>query len=211
MQSMTDTPMKFDLSDSPLHDKSAKDWREVSDITGQGFATDPVNLWAFGNARTIMSVMRVLARDAFLPRGFSHVHPAGGATMWLPPTVEVNIGALAMLKLAIGVTRFGARGAVARALKLGEQMEALHPKSPHVYLFSIATRPSARGKGVGKALLAPVLAHCDQEGLPVYLENSNPDNTGFYGAHGFERMDLVSAGGDGPPIEPMWREPKQMV
>ncbi|MEO0714891.1 MAG: GNAT family N-acetyltransferase, partial [Pseudomonadota bacterium] len=47
---------------------------------------------------------------------------------------------------------------------------------------------ASRGKGVGKALLAPVLAACDRDGVPVYLENSNPANAGFYRAHGFETI-----------------------
>ena len=57
--------------------------------------------------------------------------------------------------------------------------------------------------------LAPVLAACDASGLPVYLENSNPANSGFYAAHGFERMGIFNIDGDNTPVmEPMWREPK---
>ncbi|MEM6535074.1 MAG: GNAT family N-acetyltransferase [Pseudomonadota bacterium] len=205
---MTDTQMKIDLSGSPLRLASLNDWREVSDITGEGFANDPVNRWVFGNPRAILSVMRIMAREVYLPSGFSHIHSAGGATMWLPPHIEARLGTLTMLTFAAGMIRFGTKGAMARAQELGKRMAEHHPKSPHAYLFTIAARQSARGKGVGKALLAPVFAHCDREGIPVYLENSNPDNTGFYGSLGFERMGLFEAGTDGPVMEPMWREPK---
>ena len=74
----------------------------------------------------------------------------------------------------------------------------------------IETTQNARGKGVGKGLLRPVLAACDIAKMPVYLENSNPDNTGFYASHGFERMGLFNVGDENSPLmEPMWREPKE--
>ena len=107
----------------------------------------------------------------------------------------------------LGQVRHGTPGAIRRGMAVGKLMEQWHPQQPHLYLFSIATRQSARGKGVGKALITSVLAACDSAGIPVYLENSNPANTGFYRAHGFERMGLFEVGEGGPVMEPMWREP----
>ena len=77
-----------------------------------------------------------------------------------------------------------------------------------MYLFTIGTRKAARGKGLGKALIRPVLEACDREGLSAYLENSNPDNTGFYMSHGFEHMKLFEVGEGAPPLEAMWRKPR---
>jgi len=200
--------MQIDLTDSGLRPASMSDWKQVADITAEGFREDPVNTWVFGNPRAILSAMRVLTRENYLKHGFSHLHGDGGSTLWLAPGVAGDLGPLPMLKLALGQVRHGQKGAIARAIELGKRMDTHHPKEPHMYLFTIATRKATRGKGVGKALLAPVLAHCDREGIPVYLENSNPDNTGFYGAHGFERMTLFDVGEGGPVMEPMWREPK---
>src|SRR5690606_12687996 len=102
----------------------------------------------------------------------------------------------------------GTKGAAMRGRTAAETMEREHPKTPHLYLFTVGTRKAARGKGLGKTLMAPVLEAADRKGLPCYLENSNPANTGFYRSRGFERMKLFEPGPGGPPLEAMWREPR---
>ncbi|MEM1086157.1 MAG: GNAT family N-acetyltransferase [Pseudomonadota bacterium] len=199
--------MQIDLSGTPLRPAERRDWRQVADITAEGFAEDPVNRFVFGNRRAILSGMRVMTRDIYLKQGFSHLHGDAGSTLWLPPGVTSEFSTLTMLKFAIGQIRHGAKGALARGQALGTLMAKHHPKEPHLYLFAITTRETARGKGVGKTLLDPVLAHADRAGLPVYLENSNPVNTGFYRSRGFERTALFEVGEGGPVMEPMWREP----
>lgn len=194
--------MQIDLSGTPLTRTERSDWRQVADITAEGFAADPVNLWAFGNARAIRSVITIMARDVFLKQGFGHLHGDEGATLWLPPGVSSELGALTMLKFAVGLARFGRSGALKRAQSLGGLMEHHHPKEPHLYLFTIATRDAARGKGIGKGLLDPVLVYADRERMPIYLENSNPANTGFYTSRGFERTALFEVGEGGPVMEP---------
>lgn len=201
--------MDIDLSQSDLTRAKPADWKTVADITGEAFYDDPVNRWVFGKPQSIRSMFRVMAREMYLPSGLCFLHPKGGATMWMPPGVEAAPSQIGQLRFALGQLRYGTPGAIQRGLNLSGLMQDWHPKDPHMYLFTIGTTAAARGQGVGKGLLAPVLAACDRAKLPVYLENSNPNNTGFYGAHGFERMGLFEIGGDGTPVmEPMWREPK---
>ena len=78
----------------------------------------------------------------------------------------------------------------------------------HAYLFSIAVRPGAQGKGLGRKLIAPVLAACDRLGVPAYLENSNPANAGFYGSLGFVVCGEIRPTPDAPALLPMVREPR---
>jgi ribosomal protein S18 acetylase RimI-like enzyme len=184
------------------------DWRQLGDITAEAFFEDPVNKWVFGTPRAIQSAFTVLARDVYVKRGQCFLAGDGGAAMWCTSQTNRNLATLPMLALATGVARWGSKGAVARAIKAGEAMDANHPHEPHMYLFTIGTRKAARGKGLGKALIRPMLAACDREGLPAYLENSNPANTGFYMSHGFERMKLLQVGEGAPPMEAMWRKPE---
>lgn len=186
---------------------ASSDWRIIGDITAAAFAEDPVNRHVFGNARAIQSCMHILAREVYVPLGYSFLHGRQGATMWLPPGETPGFGGLAQLKFAIAMARFATKGALKRAMGLSAQMAEHHPKAPHFYLFTIGAIREARGQGVGKALLAPVLAACDHHRVPVYLENSNLANGGFYRAHGFETVATFRVGGDGPVMEPMWREP----
>ena len=154
-------------------------------------------------------MLRVMARELYGPSGVCQLHAAGGSTMWMPPGVDAAPSQLGLLKFALGQIRHGTFSAIKRGLAISELMQQWHPKDPHFYLFAIGTTQSARGKGVGKGLLRPVLEACDAAGMPVYLENSNPVYSGFYDAHGFERMGIFNVGGeDSPVMEPMWREPK---
>lgn len=194
--------------DPPLRAAGRGEWKTVADITAEAFASDPMMSWVFGSPRAIQSALRVLCRSIYSPKGWCHLHEAGGATMWMPAGVKGELGVISQIQLAIGAVRFASKGAMGRALKLGEVMEAHHPQAPNHYLFTIGTRSDARGKGVGGALLKPVLAQADASDTPVYLENSNPVNTGFYRSHGFEPMGVFHADETAPPMEPMWREPQ---
>ncbi len=197
--------MEIDLAGTQLWRAQPAAWETVADITAEAFSEDPVNRYVFGSARSIKSAFRVLIREIYMKQGLCYLHGRGGATAWLEPGVAPSFSRWSMMQFALGQARFGGKDSVKRATRLGELMAEHHPSEPHMYLFTIGTSKIARGQGVGKELLAPVLAACDAAGVPVYLENSNPANTGFYGAHGFERMGLFEVGEGGPVMEPMWR------
>lgn len=194
---------------SGMRTASPRDWRQLGAITAEAFGEDPVNLWIFGGTGPMADVFGALARSVYLPRGFCHVSGDEGATMWSNSSANREPGALAMLGLVSAIMRKGTKGAAKRGMTAAETMAREHPSAPHLYLFTIGTRKAARGKGLGKRLMAPVLAAADRGGLPCYLENSNPANTGFYRAHGFARMKVFPAGPGGPPLEAMWREPRK--
>jgi ribosomal protein S18 acetylase RimI-like enzyme len=82
-----------------------------------------------------------------------------------------------------------------------------HPHERHWYLPVLGTDPAHQGRGVGSALLTPVLARADAEGLPVYLESSKEKNIPFYRRHGFEVVSTIRLE-DGPAIWPMLRTPR---
>jgi ribosomal protein S18 acetylase RimI-like enzyme len=190
---------------------SPADWRQVGGIIAEAFSEDPVNLWIFGNPGPMPTVFSALAKGVYLPRGFCQLSGDAGATMWSHSSANRELSLIPTLALVASAIGKGSKGAVKRALGASDLMQKEHPKAPHLYLFAIGTRKAARGKGLGKALMAPVLAAADRDRLPCYLENSNPANTGFYRSHGFERMKLFEAGPGGPPLEAMWREPRSIT
>ena len=57
---------------------------------------------------------------------------------------------------------------------------------PHWYLWGLGVEPSEQGKGIGGALMLPILARAEAEGVPCYLETQNEANVPFYRKHGFE-------------------------
>lgn len=88
-----------------------------------------------------------------------------------------------------------------------EEMEHYHPIEPHWYLPLIGVDPDHQRRGYGAALMAPALAACDRDGLPAYLESSNPANVPFYDRLGFRALATIRVGAS-PPILPMRREPR---
>jgi GNAT superfamily N-acetyltransferase len=87
-------------------------------------------------------------------------------------------------------------------------LERKHPVSPaHWYLAVLGTDPSVQGQGLGSAVLRPVLAQCDSDGVAAYLESSKERNIDFYARHGF-RVTRELRLPRGPRVWPMWREPR---
>jgi len=99
--------------------------------------------------------------------------------------------------------------------RAGEVMELLalfdeaHPREePHYYLSLLGTHPSHTGRGIGMWLLAENLARIDREGMPAYLESSNPGNNHRYERYGFEAIGEFFPPGSDMPVTTMWRCPQ---
>lgn len=95
---------------------------------------------------------------------------------------------------------------LARLGVLSETMAAHHPSEPHWYLNVISTLPDRQGRGLGAAVLEPVLAQCDADGVRAYLESTNPRNRTLYRRSGFVDGDEIQIP-DGPTMLAMWRDP----
>lgn len=86
-------------------------------------------------------------------------------------------------------------------------IERKHPASPpHWYLAVVGTDPDAQGRGLGGAVLSPVLDQCDQDGVAAYLESSKESNLSYYARLGF-RVTEEHRLPRGPTVWAMWREP----
>ncbi len=199
--------LQIELPDGGIRPAQRRDWRQLGGITAEAFAEDPFNLWIFGKPRALKPLFRVMARDIYLKQGFCHLIDDKAATMWAMHDARQDFPPLSLAQLILVQTFLAAPGSMKRGLAAAETMKANHPKAPHVYLFTVGTRKAARGKGLGKALVSPVLAAADKAGLPVYLENTNPANDGFYRSLGFQRTGEFHVDETAPVVTTMWREP----
>ncbi|MDA3646669.1 GNAT family N-acetyltransferase [Saccharopolyspora indica] len=83
-----------------------------------------------------------------------------------------------------------------------------HPEEPHLYLSAMAVVPEFRGSGAGTAMLRHRLAMADADGRPAYLEASTQRSTRLYARHGFRPVGTpIELPGNGPRLQPMWRDP----
>jgi ribosomal protein S18 acetylase RimI-like enzyme len=99
-------------------------------------------------------------------------------------------------------------GGVLNVMSTMDQVEKVHPKSPHWYLQTIGTDPAMQGKGFGGLILRDQLARADAAGLPCYLESSKDTNIPIYKSFGFEVTGEIRIP-NGPTLWPMWRKPPQ--
>jgi hypothetical protein len=60
----------------------------------------------------------------------------------------------------------------------------------------------------GMNLMAEDLASIDAEGMPAYLESSNPANLGRYESLGFSAMGEFKLPDDVATVTTMWRDPQ---
>ena len=153
--------------------------------------------------RGVITLYGGIVRDT-LRHGEVHVS-AGleGACCWLPPGVglptfarEVRSG---MLALPLG---FGWAG-FQRLVDFDKVQLQLHEKyavGPHWFLATIGVDPAHQGRGIGSALMAPVLARADQERMPCYLETHTTANVRLYERHGFRVMEHL----ENPTSVPLW-------
>lgn len=98
-------------------------------------------------------------------------------------------------------------GPTRRLFELMALMDEHHPHAALYYLQLLGVDPGAQGCGIGSALLAAVLTQADRDGVPAYLEATSERNAKLYEKHGFIATGTLTLPG-GPPLYPMWREPK---
>jgi GNAT superfamily N-acetyltransferase len=181
------------------------DQQAVIDVITLAFSTDPMARWAYPSPATYLAAMPHTVR-AFGGNGFAHgtVHVVDGgaaAAMWLPPGVHPDSERLSALsEQHTPPERLG------DMMRVFEQMDEFHPPEPFWYLPLIGVDPASQGRGYGSALLRYALEQCDRDGLPAYLESSNPRNVPLYARHGFAILGSIQAGSS-PAIVPMLRRP----
>lgn len=193
-----------------VRDARTDDVAGITEALVSAFHDDPVMHYLFDKPASREKKQRALFKSEAtraLKKGAVHTTSAGGAkgaAIWMAPN-QWKMGGLELLGQVPLLFKLGA--CTPRALNLLSQMEKIHPTEPHWYLAILGTATEHQGKGVGSAVLQPVLERCDAEGIPAYLESSKESNIAFYKRHGFDVTGEVTAK-NGPTMWPMWREPQ---
>jgi GNAT superfamily N-acetyltransferase len=192
-----------------IHKASAREVPRLGRALARAFFDDPVFRWGFPDderRRAVLPPFFSLWTETFLRH--DEVYTAGegtGAALWAPPgepPVADEDG-----------DEFGRRlealyGVDAERLSaVGKLIEEHHPPGSYYFLQFMGVGPEGQGRGLGSALLAPMLGRCDREGVRAYLDATSPRNKRFYERHGFRASGEYAPEG-GPPLWPMWREPR---
>jgi ribosomal protein S18 acetylase RimI-like enzyme len=78
---------------------------------------------------------------------------------------------------------------------------------PHWYLGVLATEPGRQGRGLGSAVVGPVLAAADRTGQDAWLETMSERNLVLYGRLGFEVAREIALPDGGPTCWLLRRRP----
>jgi ribosomal protein S18 acetylase RimI-like enzyme len=187
----------------PVRIAGTDELEAVGDVLVLAFARDPVARFVFSDPSAYRggfgAFIRSFARPALAGGTAFAAEGFGGASLWMAPGMASDDS-----ELMEGFSRWVAPEKLPTAGALMEEMMKRHPEEPHWYLPLIGVDPALQGRGIGSALLRASLARVDRDGLPAYLESTNPANVPLYLRHGFEALKTIEVG-DVPQIVPMLR------
>ena len=160
----------------------------VARLLAEVFFDDPMYAWLVPNERRRMKAITGLFDTAC--HILATADPAAvwttdgflGGAIWTPPGRPNPSIALAW-RVASDMI-LGLRWGMFRQMKVERSLTPIEGR--HWYLNTIGVAASQRGRGIGSALLAPIMARCDRDRLPIFLNTNTDDNVRFYGNHGFE-------------------------
>ena len=186
----------------------------VSRMLARAFAQDPTTVWFFpGVRRRQRRLERFYAIEVLtlLDAGEGWVtEDREAAALWLPvgrpperPPGRAHLGRQLRWNLA-AAWLLGRR--LPRAAATMIRVQQRHPREPHWYLACLGTAPERQGRGLGSAVLAPVLERCDRTGTPAVLDTATAEDVRFYQRRGFEVTAEVARPG-APHLWVMRRAP----
>jgi GNAT superfamily N-acetyltransferase len=183
----------------PARQAHAVDRAAVIDAVVAAFDGDPA--WSFLHGADYDRIAPRFAATLFdlrVDAGDIWVIDDGAATaMWVPPTSgeEPWPGSESAW---VAYRDFVGEPAWARLVEYERAVDAARPSTSYWYLGVLATHPDRQSQGLASAVIAPVLARADAEGLDACLETSTEGNKAFYGRRGFSDVTPVDIAG-GPP------------
>lgn len=181
----------------------------VTEMIALAFASDPT--WGPALARSDgdtahhVPYWRLFVEGA-VPHGMVHLSDGDASVaVWIPPGEDEMSAAQEGLLREIVTENLDA-DAQEQMFALWDRFDSNHPQTErHAYLSLLATHPDHRGQGIAQALLRDDLARFDRQGLPTYLESTNPANDHRYERAGFSIIGAFAGRVDGTVVSTMWR------
>ena len=190
---------------------------EAGAVLARAFHTNPMFVWMLkdepSRPRKLTWFMKTAAKIGD-KSGEVYAAPdrIEGAAIWLPPgKTTLSVGQLLSAGILAGPLRWGIAPFL-KFMNVLNRFEHLHKEAmpgDHWYLMVIGVDPPRQGRGIGSALMAPVLRKADAARLPCYLETDKPEDVVFYEKHGFGIVVKDQLAKDAPPFWTMKRPARE--
>lgn len=192
---------------------------EIARTLTDAFVEDPFSKWLFGQEQEGLEWRYWHWCCANHPAS-GEIHVTGdlsGAALWYPMNLTKSKRLAAAEKqyernyqqFCLELLKDSGLGSA--YLRIIRQCDKAIPNVPSWYLGSLGVERQSQGKGIGARLLAPMLRRCDEQGLPAYLDSSNPRNISFYERLGFRKHRKPVSVKGSAPLTPMVRPPRQQT
>lgn len=197
---------------TPLDDAAAA---AAGAMLGRAFFDDPLWRWVLPDderrAASLGAFMRVGVRYGVAHGRVDATGGSAGCAVWLRPG-DSDFDPQRALPLGLGdaPAQLGEDGFgrfVAAMGHLAGPHHRLEP-APHWYLMILGVEPALQRRGIGAALLRPVLERADADGVRCYLETQKAANVPFYQAQGFTVREQTDVPDGGPHLWLMSRVPR---
>ncbi|MGQ9708261.1 MAG: GNAT family N-acetyltransferase [bacterium] len=159
----------------------------------RAFESDPLWVYVFPGSKKrvkkLAAIFGFLIRFGLKRGRVETVREINGLAVWLSDKYyRVNFWNAILVRGLLLPFEIGL-GALRKMIMVEQVNYRLHSKvisRPHQYLALVGVKPEFQKLGLGTRLVKNGIERCRQQGLPVYLETTNPGNIVFYERLGFK-------------------------
>ena len=189
---------------------------EAAQVLCRAFREDPATVYCYSGAqyRGQDWFFALAVRQARRHGGEVHTAegPVNGVAVWFSSgNLPIGLSHMVRTGMVLAPLRAGWVPFV-RFMRCTTPLERLHKQNAparHWYLQFLGVDPTNQGQGIGSALIQPMLARADAEGVACYLETFNARTVPLYQRHGFEVMVEGEPPKGAPHFWTMMRAPRR--
>jgi ribosomal protein S18 acetylase RimI-like enzyme len=188
-----------------------EDVPQLAEVSARAFEHDPITEWLMEGDDPFQMERQMFIAEYRITKRFDLIYTDThrmGVAIWKPPAARPTLNdRFQQVWTMLGTIKLSRRAL--SKIRLFITIEKAHPAQPHYYLSLLAVHPDMQGKGLGTALMQPILNICDREGIPAYLETETESNVRFYSKRGFKVLREITTSDGLSKVWTLWREAAQ--